>query len=646
MNSPAVGWIANLVRAEPAAIPWGAVVRTGVAVVTPVTSGMLIGQLGIGLLCSLGALAGALTDKEGPYGSRISRLAIVAGCGALGFVLGTAVAANALAVVAMVLAVALVSGVLSVLGNVASVATLQLMIYTIVASAGAFGPITWWVPPLCYLAGAAWALGLALLGSIGGQVAPERAAVADVYQSLAVLMEVSGTPGVEDARRQLTADLNAAYDGVISYRAAAGGRDPRVRRLAAVLNAATPLVEATVTLTRSGTAVPLRLSAAVRTLSVAIRNGASTKRRGALRTGAISVIRPTEAPELDVIERGLNEIDAMLFEGAAVHVAAPERPSLRDRLGNLWHAISGGPTTWLPTVRLVLCVAVAELVAALIPTGRPYWIVLTVAVVLKPDFGSVFARAVQRGLGTIVGVFIGSALLFVLPHDWPILIAIGLFAAALPFARSRNYGMFATFLTPVIVFLLDLDNSGEAQLVVSRLLDTVVGCAIVLLIGYLPWPTTWRSRAHFGERIATAAEQVHRYLTVALGSHEAARADATPRRQLERRRTYRQLSDLRVALQQALSEPPIVSRPAAAWWPAIVALERLTDAITATATRAAIGASHPDDAAVESVGAALRDFSDAIRTGRRAAEHPLPDDPALAGVVRELRTARAVVTGA
>src|SRR3712207_7799262 len=49
--------------------------------------------------------------------------------------------------------------------------------------------------------------------------------------------------------------------------------------------------------------------------------------------------------------------------------------------------------------------------------SRPYWVLLTVAIVLKPDFGSVFTRAVQRGAGTLLGVLLGSALLAVLPRN-------------------------------------------------------------------------------------------------------------------------------------------------------------------------------------------------------------------------------------
>jgi Fusaric acid resistance protein-like len=37
-----------------------------------------------------------------------------------------------------------------------------------------------------------------------------------------------------------------------------------------------------------------------------------------------------------------------------------------------------------------------------LPPQRSYWVPLTAAIVLKPDYGSVFARALQRGFGTVV----------------------------------------------------------------------------------------------------------------------------------------------------------------------------------------------------------------------------------------------------
>jgi hypothetical protein len=64
---------------------------------------------------------------------------------------------------------------------------------------------------------------------------------------------------------------------------------------------------------------------------------------------------------------------------------------------------------------------------------------LTVAIVLKPDFGSVFARALQRGIGTVVGA-VGGAILLVLVHGTWLLIPFGLLAALLPVVQGAVAG--------------------------------------------------------------------------------------------------------------------------------------------------------------------------------------------------------------
>src|SRR2546429_6881784 len=85
----------------------------------------------------------------------------------------------------------------------------------------------------------------------------------------------------------------------------------------------------------------------------------------------------------------------------------------------------------------------------------------------------------------------------------------------LPFGRSRNYGLLATFLTPLVVVLIDLLNPGGWRLAEDRLIDTLIGCAIVLLIGFARWRMSWYS--HLPLQYARAALDVCRYLEDALG---------------------------------------------------------------------------------------------------------------------------------
>lgn len=55
---------------------------------------------------------------------------------------------------------------------------------------------------------------------------------------------------------------------------------------------------------------------------------------------------------------------------------------------------------------------------SLVAVPRSYWVALTVTFVLKPDFGSVFSRAVLRALGTAVGLVTAAAVLAEVPRGW------------------------------------------------------------------------------------------------------------------------------------------------------------------------------------------------------------------------------------
>ena len=97
----------------------------------------------------------------------------------------------------------------------------------------------------------------------------------------------------------------------------------------------------------------------------------------------------------------------------------------------------------------------AAVASEVFPLQRSYWVVLTVAIVVKPDNGSVFARALQRGIGTIVGVVLGAVILAAVPYGPWLLFPMAVLAAGLPYGRLRTFGLMATFMTPLIVLLID-----------------------------------------------------------------------------------------------------------------------------------------------------------------------------------------------
>jgi hypothetical protein len=94
-----------------------------------------------------------------------------------------------------------------------------------------------------------------------------------------------------------------------------------------------------------------------------------------------------------------------------------------------------------------------------------------------------------------------------------------------------------------------------------------------------------------------------------------------------------------------MSEPTAVSRRASAWWPALVGLEEVMDAVTATAVALGRGAAPPSAAAVHQLTGALLAVADAIETGTlpRPAG-PLPADPQLEPVTDAVRSVLMMLT--
>lgn len=329
---------------------------------------------------------------------------------------------------------------------------------------------------------------------------------------------------------------------------------------------------------------------------------------------------------------------------------------LRGRAERVVEQLMGGRIAWEFTIRLMLCTGVAAVASEVLPLARSYWLVLTVGIIMKPDYGSVFARAVQRGVGTVAGAVLGAVILALVPYGPWLLLPFGVLAALLPYGKARNFGLSATFLTPLVVLLIDLLDVGGWHLAEARLVDTALASVIVLLVGYAPWPSAWQ--AHLPGQFAETLRTVGRYMDEALVAMPAARiastgtarsrsrvpGEAPGLRSRMRRGAYRSLSNLRTEFQRTMSEPALVSRQATAWWPAVVALEEVMDAVTSTAVEIGRGAPVPAAASVHALTGTLRAVADAIETETtpRLAD-PLPTDPELDAVTASTRSVLSVL---
>jgi uncharacterized membrane protein YccC len=336
--------------------------------------------------------------------------------------------------------------------------------------------------------------------------------VAAVYGALAAKLAAIGTDRFAAARQAVTATLNTAYDELLSVRAVSSGRNRRMMRLVAALNSSHLMAEASAFLGLAGRPPPPLVIDVARRLD-SIREGSPPPfipPAWDTSPGTLA-LRDAMAGAARVLSRDWSPTGASRSD----QVVPVRRPLGRRVLGAVSRLLDGfGTLNRMFTLRLMACILVAGLVSEVLPLQRSYWVPLTVAIVLKPDYGSVFVRAVQRGLGTVVGAVLGAVLLALLHGLWR-LIPFAVFAALLPYGRSRNYGMLATFLTPLVVILVDLLNPGGWRLASDRLVDTLIGCFIVLVVGFAPWWTSWY--AHLPAQFALTAGKVADYMEAALG---------------------------------------------------------------------------------------------------------------------------------
>jgi uncharacterized membrane protein YccC len=637
-------WLMTAVRPRPSPVPWAEMLRAGIAILVPMAAGIASGQRVLGLLIAIGGLLGIVVDNGGAYASRLRRVSSAAVFGgAAGLTIGSLIHGRGwIAVIALVV-VAGTSAVLSAISDVGSVTGLQLLVYTALGL-GAIGAVRpWWHTALGVVLGTVWALILTVPGWLLSPRAAERRSVAAVYHALAAQLRAIGTAGFTEARRSGTAAMNTAYDTVLTAGSTAGGRNEQITRLVAVLNQANLIAEAASALGLEGNRPPAAVIETLDAVADAITTGAAWP--------AMPPV-PGQSPGMVELRDGLSGLASVLSRNWTPPTAQPvPKPPLRYRLGALSDRLTSTLTRRF-AIRLMVCVGVAAVVSEVLPLQRSYWVVLTVAIVLKPDFGSVFTRAVQRGIGTVIGAVVGAVIIVTVPYGPWLLLPFGLLAALLPYGRSRNFGLMAVFLTPLVVVLIDLLAPGGWRLAEERLVDTLIGCAIVLLIGYAPWPASWQ--ANLPGRFADAIREVSQYLQVALASPPAEGRQARsggglgpgplPDRTRLRRQARRGLSDLRAEFERTMSEPQAISRRATAWWPAVVGLDEVMDAVTATAVAVAHGAPAPSPGATAQLAAALDSVATAVVAGVAPSGLPeLPSDEPLQPVTEAVRAVLGVM---
>jgi uncharacterized membrane protein (TIGR01666 family) len=181
-----------------------------------------------------------------------------------------------------------------------------------------------------------------------------------------------------------------------------------------------------------------------------------------------------------------------------------------------------------------------------------YWILMTIAFMMKPAFSLTKQRNIERIVGTVAGGAIGVVLLL-LVHDRSLLFAFMVLFMLLNYSFLRiNYLLTVLFTTPFVLILFTFYGIGFRELAQERVFDTVLGCAIAVAAGAFLFPS-WEAK-FLNSHLQNMLKANVAYLRLILDGLEG-RAPDMLRYKLVRKEVYVSSANLSAAFQRMISEP-------------------------------------------------------------------------------------------
>lgn len=556
-QAPPGRWLRRLAAMHDARWDVGHSVRAAITIGLPWVIGFATDHVLSAMWVSFGALMASSAERAGDLRGRLPVVVGATAIGAVGFLAGYLGGLPLAAIVVIMAALGGVAGLLSGFGAILSLGTMQaLLTASIAIGISAIAP--YWQPALFYLAGLVVYAVLFLIEAAFAGERNRKAIVGDLVSSLAELAERraellagrGGREAVEAARRVVTARLDDLGSAMLrAGRSRTGRGSAEADHLAAVL---APCDAAFLAIMAAPDGA--HLSAAAQRLRAPTEQGGAAQ------------------PRKDALFVAIERLAAELANPSeAVKLGASRPRADRARSAPLAHRLQPSPTAATDAAKLALCLGLAYAVRFVDGAEHWFWVPLTVSLLMKPDLGSVFARAALRIAGTVVGAAIGALILAVMPKTGWVGLPIAVLAALIPWGMQKSYALQAVVLTPLVLILVSALAPGpfNTDYATQRIIDTAIGGAIVLVFGYFIWP---KSSADILTRSFESAKlQIAAYVV-------------EPKLPDRRHAAYRNLAAIRRRLDPLLAEPPPASDEAASWVPLVAAAERICDDVSVYAT--------------------------------------------------------------
>lgn len=209
-------------------------------------------------------------------------------------------------------------------------------------------------------------------------------------------------------------------------------------------------------------------------------------------------------------------------------------------------------TIFKHSLRLAVIAMIGFVIGTQFKLQNPYWILLTIIVILRPNYGLTKTRAKARIVGTIIGGIIAFAVVYFFHSQllYIILSFITLIASFVMF--KHNYQTAAAFVTLNVVFIYAMLVPNLWHVIQFRILDTAIGAALSTLGFLFLWPT-WEK--HTIKSVIAKSIKANQVFLKEIASYYEQKGTLPFSFVLARKRAFLTVSELSAAFQRMSQEP-------------------------------------------------------------------------------------------
>ncbi len=544
-----------------------------------------------GVVAGTGALNVSFSDSRDPYPIRVRRMLASALLCALAVFLGGLTGHDNITAVAAATIWAFGAGMLVCLGPIAGDLGVITLVTLVVFAAHPLTPAQAANSALLVLGGASIQIALSIAPWPIHRYDPERRIISSLYAALAVIARSPTPPSLPAAMLPppVSNQFSDAQDLLLSL---TGDHTEEAERHIFLLNQAERIRLSLLNLGRSyrrlgrepkGQAVAAGLEPVFAAAATVLENVAHCSQQGLVAGGADAYTAAAHAFLNAQWGEGSSFYSALIRDakfqvnalggqlrsasGAVVrrsqskqvfspalaeNWSAPWRMKFAGRLAKLQANLSWNSTVFRHALRLAVCLGLGDAIGRGLSLQRTYWIPMTIAIVLKPDFTATLSRSILRIIGTFSGLLTASLLFHFLHVDIRTDVALlGVFVLLLRLVGPANYGIFVAALSAEIVVLLATTGVAPMDVIVPRAINSLIG-GLVAMIAWTVWPTWERTQA--GASMAGMVEAYQTYFIAVMDAYAGGSKEAIDPLRIEARRAR---SNVEASSDRMSAEPGI-----------------------------------------------------------------------------------------